>query len=76
MTELMNAGVELMLVGMGIVFLFLAMLIITVNLMSALVLRFLPEPPAKLAHAVKGVGDQHIMAAISAAIKRYRSDHK
>lgn len=70
----MNAGVELMLVGMGIVFLFLAMLIVTVNLMSALVLRFLPERPAEVVPAAEGAGDQHIIAAISAAIKRYRSD--
>lgn len=76
MTELMNAGVELMLVGMGIVFLFLAMLIVTVNLMSALVLRFFPEPPAEVVPVAEGTGDPHIIAAISAAIKRYRSDHQ
>jgi len=40
MTELMSSGLELLVAGMGIVFLFLTMLVVAINLMSAMVLRF------------------------------------
>lgn len=40
MAELMSSGIELMFLGMGIVFLFLTMLVFAINLMSALVQRF------------------------------------
>ncbi|MGR9115581.1 MAG: OadG family protein [Gammaproteobacteria bacterium] len=80
MNELLMNGVELMLVGMGIVFLFLAMLIVAVNVMSALVQRFLPAPaPASTPVAMTaktGVTDQSIVAAISSAVHQYRSKHK
>jgi sodium pump decarboxylase gamma subunit len=42
MTEQMSRGIELMIVGMGIVFLFLIMLVVAINLMSALVQRYFP----------------------------------
>lgn len=45
MTEMMSSGVELMLAGMSIVFLFLTMLVIAINLMSSLVQRFFRMPP-------------------------------
>ncbi|MDD5412326.1 MAG: OadG family transporter subunit, partial [Methylobacter sp.] len=40
MTEQMSSGIELMFVGMGIVFLFLIMLVVAINIMSALVQRY------------------------------------
>jgi len=40
MAELMSRGVELMIVGMGIVFLFLALLVVAINTMSSLIQRF------------------------------------
>jgi oxaloacetate decarboxylase gamma subunit len=71
MTELMSSGVELMLIGMGIVYLFLALLVVAINLMSSLVQRFFPEdlPAAKI---VSGVVDESTIAAITAAVHRYR----
>lgn len=82
MTEQLNAGIELLLVGMGIVFLFLAMLILSVNLMSALILRYFPQPaiPEKPAKqfppgASRGT-DATVIAAISAAVHQYRAKHK
>lgn len=45
MAELMNSGVELMLVGMGIVYLFLTALVIAIGLMSSVLQRFFPEAP-------------------------------
>lgn len=78
MSELMSSGVELMFAGMGIVFLFLTMLVIAINIMSSLLLRFFPDAPA-LAAAAPGVSsgiDKSIIAAITAAVHQYRSKHK
>lgn len=78
MTELMMSGIELMVVGMGIVFLFLAMLVLAMNLMSALVQRYFPDAPpaANPMRPVASTGtDASVIAAISAAVHQYRSRH-
>lgn len=78
MTELMGSGVELMLIGMGIVFLFLTMLVIAINVMSALVQRFFPEQPSSpiIQVPIANSADKTTVAAISAAIHQYRQNHK
>jgi oxaloacetate decarboxylase (Na+ extruding) subunit gamma len=79
MTELISSGVELMFIGMGIVYLFLAMLVVAINVMSAMVLRFFPEPrstTSAVASVASGVADKQTIAAISAAIHQFRSKHK
>ena len=53
MTELMSSGVELMFAGMGIVFLFLTMLVVAINIMSSLVQRFFPDAPTQVATATR-----------------------
>ncbi|MCK5829029.1 MAG: OadG family protein [Methylococcales bacterium] len=76
MNEMMNSGVELMLIGMGIVFAFLALLIVMVNIMTAVIQRFFPEDSvldvspmtAPTSHTEAGV-----IAAISAALHQYRN---
>ena len=75
MTNQLNAGVELMLTGMGIVFLFLAMLIVAVNLMSAIVLRYFPATTPVPTSPKSESGNQNVIAAITAAIHQYRSKH-
>lgn len=78
MTELMSSGVELMFVGMGIVFLFLTMLVVVINMMSSLVQRFFPEAQATTVN-VPGASigaDKRTIAAITAAVHQYRSKHK
>ncbi len=77
MAELMNSGVELMIVGMGIVFLFLTMLVITINLMSSIVQRFFPDvPKTKLpSPSVSSGPDKSTVAAITAAVHQYRDKH-
>ena len=78
MTELMSGGVELMFVGMGIVFLFLTMLVLAINIMSSLVQRFFPDvPPLVVAATTVSSGiDKSIIAAITAAVHQHRSKHK
>jgi len=76
MAEQMGSGIELMLVGMGIVFLFLAMLVAAINLMSTLVQRYFPDVPAPVRTPVSVSPDAGTIAAITAAVHRYRSQHK
>ncbi|MDD2801862.1 MAG: OadG family protein [Methylobacter sp.] len=76
MTELMSSGIELLMAGMGIVFLFLAMLVVAINIMSAVVLRFFPDEPKASSPSVVSTNDKRIVAAITAAVHQYRHDHK
>ncbi|NOQ63779.1 MAG: oxaloacetate decarboxylase [Methyloprofundus sp.] len=80
MNETMAQGIELMLTGMGIVFLFLVMLIGAVKLMAYLVATFLPEaepvsPTASSAPAANTVTPV-VAAAITAAVHQHRATHK
>jgi oxaloacetate decarboxylase gamma subunit len=75
MAELMSSGVELMIIGMGIVFLFLALLVVAINTMSSLIQRFFPEPP-KVAKTVNIETDKATVAAITAAVHQYRSKNR
>ncbi len=76
MSEMMSSGIELMLIGMGIVFAFLALMIVMVNIMTAVIEKFFPEPvveeirPASASTTHTDVG---VIAAISAAVHQYRS---
>ena len=75
-SELMMTGVQLMLLGMGIVFTFLMLLVVTMNGMSRLAKSLEGEQPA-VVPAVKSSNetDETLVAVISAAIKRYRDTH-
>lgn len=75
----MSAGVELMLLGMGIVFAFLAMLIVMVNIMTATIQRFFPEAPISVVNPTSASTthtDANVIAAISAAVHQYRNKYK
>ena len=63
-TSLFNQGLELMLVGMGTVFVFLTLLVIAMTLMAGLIGRLTPV-------VSDGVTDEEI-AAITAAIAEHR----
>lgn len=76
MNELMSSGIELMLIGMGMVYSFLAMLIVAIKTMSALVLRFFPELPAGQHAGTHHGDDLGTIAAISAAVHQYRKKHQ
>ncbi len=66
-----------MFTGMGIVFLFLIMLVIAINIMSALVQRYFPDIPAsKTVPGITADIDKSVVAAITAAVHQYRNDRK
>lgn len=74
MTEQISRGIELMFAGMGIVFVFLAMLVVAINLMSALVQRYFPDPSLKFRNVASGI-DKSTVAAITAVVHQYRNKH-
>ena len=77
MAEMMSSGVELMFAGMGIVFLFLTMLVYAVNIMSAIVQRFLPDVPLSGISTSLSTGiDKSVIAAITAAVHQHRRQQK
>ena len=75
---MMNSGVELMLIGMGTVFAFLALLIILINVMSATIQRFFPEETMmeSVAPLSNSHSDTGVVAAISAAVHQYQIKNK
>ncbi|TNF86673.1 MAG: hypothetical protein EP301_08195 [Gammaproteobacteria bacterium] len=69
-SELLAQGLELMLAGMGTVFVFLTLLVFATTAMSALVRRF---QPVEVSEA--GGPTEEEVAAISAAIALHRQKH-
>ena len=80
--DLMLVGLELMLLGMGIVFAFLVVLVFALKGMSLLADWLAPEvePPvaAGMARAqpVSLSQDDELVAVISAAVTRFRGNHR
>ncbi|MDN3521417.1 OadG family protein [Halomonas ramblicola] len=76
--QLLEEGLALMALGMGFVFVFLTVLVIVTTLMSKTLGRFFPEPaaPPRGRGPAPGRGDDDVMAAISAAVHRYRRRHR
>lgn len=75
-TDLLQDGLALMGLGMGVVFVFLTLLVVAVVLMSRLVQRFAPTPApvnAKRARALNAAEvDEEVLAVIGAAVHHYR----
>jgi oxaloacetate decarboxylase gamma subunit len=82
MSEILVQSVELMFLGMGFVFVFLAVLVVATSAMSNVVMKYFPEPlpqlvaPRRVASQPKGQIDSTTMAVITAAIKQHRSRQK
>ena len=77
-SDLLVKGVELMFLGMGTVFVFLAVLVFAVTKMSELIQKYeatLPQPEVKPPRSA-GVKNSDLIAAISAAIHQYRSKNR
>jgi oxaloacetate decarboxylase gamma subunit len=71
--ELMMEGLELMVLGMGVVFLFLGLLVGVVLLIS----RIIQNIEAKTAQPVNmaASSEDDLLEVITTAVQRYRSDH-
>jgi oxaloacetate decarboxylase (Na+ extruding) subunit gamma len=74
MNEMLSAGIELMLIGMGIVFAFLAMLVVAITTMSSVVQRYFPDVPSSHLPG-QHFDDPGVIAAISAAVHQYRKKY-
>lgn len=78
-SELVMEGLELMLLGMGSVFVFLILLVAVTAAMSWVLTRFFPEalpvakPPKRVRPTAGAAVDPEIVAVIGAAIKQHRS---
>ncbi len=81
MDNLLSEGLELMVFGMGFVFVFLTLLVISTGVMSKLVNKYAPAPVTKAAPARRpapaataaGPNNDELVAVMTAAIKKYRS---
>jgi len=73
----MQQGIDLMLFGMGTVFVFLSLLVIAVIVMSGFIQKFLPETiepgPTPVNFPPAGVNDPKLIAIIQAAIEQHRN---
>ena len=77
-SDLLVNGVELMLLGMGIVFVFLLILVLALNVMSRISFYF-DNPEDDLAvksqQTLRKPDNTALIAVISAAVSRYRAAH-
>jgi len=71
-TNLILEGFKFMGLGMGTVFLFLIVLILSMNTMAYIIDRFFPEPQIAETVAPTQQDKKRIIAAITAAIKHHR----
>lgn len=71
--ELLGEGLQLMLLGMGVVFLFLGLLVGVVTLISRIIqnIESKIEDPAGTAISP----EDELLEVITTAVQRYRSDH-
>jgi oxaloacetate decarboxylase gamma subunit len=80
MSDLMSEAVNLMAVGMGFVFVFLTILVFVTTFMSKMVTKYAPAPepkvPAGAPQTNATSNDAQLLAVLSAAVAKYRSDHK
>jgi oxaloacetate decarboxylase gamma subunit len=77
-TDLILQGLQLMLLGMGVVFIFLMILVVALSLMSKIALYFDKEDELTSSENIKPAikpGNTALVAVISAAVSRYRSIH-
>ena len=90
-SNLMTEGINLMLLGMGFVFVFLTVLVIVTTLMSKVITRYeknvgvlpeegIPAPTAVISQAMRdrqhANDDKNLITVLSTAVHKFRSRHK
>lgn len=77
LAELLMSGGKLMLIGMGIVYLFLALLVWIIGITHKLLQHYNPEPEIRTVRSGPGPepepGEAEAVAAIAAALHRFRN---
>ncbi|AJD47829.1 oxaloacetate decarboxylase subunit gamma [Isoalcanivorax pacificus W11-5] len=79
MNELMARGLDLTLMGIGVVYAFLILLVVATTVMSRLINRFLPDapPPATATSsslsADSGPVPPHMLAVLQDAVRQHRA---
>ena len=79
--NIITEGLNLMLMGMGTVFVFLTLLVFVTSFMSSLIQKYLPETSAEVLPTAasslsSGKNDPSLLAVISAAIHAHRSNKR
>jgi len=72
MNELLAEGLQLMGVGMSVVFLFLGLLVCVITLVSKVIQHF---EAGVAPTGTESLSDHDLRAVITEAVKRYREDH-
>ena len=70
LSELLLPGLKLMLIGMGIVFLFLALLVWIIGFIASLVRLYSPPPEQRKRTAAAETDESELVAVIAAALSR------
>ena len=74
-SDLLSQGVDLMLLGMGMVFFILGLLIFLIKAISILMMKY---EPVTISHGAQAPGsapiEKDVIAAISIAVQRFRSN--
>lgn len=79
MDAMLSTGLQLLVVGMGVVFAFLVLLVIIIKQVTKLIERYAPEPvpvAPVIKHPVSVKQDTEVTAAISAALHQHRKKHQ
>ena len=78
--EILNESIQLLIYGMGTVFIFLFILILATTAMSRLIARYAPEPdpvvPAKRRVKTVQSVDPDVLQAIGLAVQEYRRERR
>ena len=74
--NLVEEGLKFMVLGMSVVFAFLVFLVFVLKLQAKIVMKFFPQaaPACEVSPKASAGGDNQVVAAIMAAIKKYRDD--
>ena len=72
MNELLAQGLQLMGVGMGVVFLFLGLLVGVISLVSMIIQK---GEPAAVTAGDESISRDDLLVVLSEAVSRYRKDH-
>ena len=73
-SDLLSQGINLMLLGMGMVFFILGLLIVVIKAASHFILKYEPEPAVPALKSIRFNNiNEDVVAAITVAVERFRA---